>query len=73
MTAVDRLERVGEFTSKYFVFWVLVASGAALYAPSAFTPIAEYITPLLGVIMLGMGLTLTPTTSNASSTDRGTC
>ncbi|KDS90991.1 bile acid:sodium symporter [Halorubrum saccharovorum] len=60
MTALDRLERVGEFTSKYFVLWVLIASAAALYSPAAFTPISEYITPLLGVIMLGMGLTLTP-------------
>ena len=60
MTALERIERVGELTSKYFVVWVLVASGAALYEPSAFTPIADYITPLLGVIMLGMGLTLTP-------------
>jgi len=60
MPTIDQVERLGELTSKYFVLWVLVASGAALYAPSAFTPIAEYITPLLGIIMLGMGLTLTP-------------
>ena len=60
MRTLDRLERVGEFTSKYFVVWVLVASAAALYTPGSFTPIAEYITPLLGLIMLGMGLTLTP-------------
>ncbi|WP_200530191.1 bile acid:sodium symporter family protein [Halorubrum sp. LN27] len=60
MSMLDRIERVGQVTSKYFVLWVLVASGAALYAPTAFTPIAEYITPLLGIIMLGMGLTLTP-------------
>ncbi|WP_418284005.1 bile acid:sodium symporter family protein [Halorubrum sp. DTA46] len=60
MTAMDRLEQVGTFTSKYFVVWVLLASGAALYVPDSFTPIAAYITPLLGLIMLGMGLTLTP-------------
>ena len=53
-------ERVGEFTSDYFVLWVVIAAPAALYAPGAFTPIAPYITPLLGLIMLGMGLTLTP-------------
>ncbi|QFU82643.1 bile acid:sodium symporter family protein [Natronorubrum aibiense] len=46
--------------SKYFIVWVLLFSAAALYTPSTFTPIGEYITPLLGVIMLGMGLTLTP-------------
>ena len=60
MDIIDRLEQVGAVTSKYFVLWVVIASGAALYAPSAFTPIADYITPLLGIIMLGMGLTLTP-------------
>ena len=60
MSTLSRLERVGAFTSKFFVLWVVVASAAALYAPGSFTPIAEYITPLLGVIMLGMGLTLTP-------------
>ncbi|ELZ19814.1 sodium symporter [Haloterrigena salina JCM 13891] len=54
------LERIGEFTSKYFVLWVLIAAPLALYAPDLFTPIAPYITPLLGIIMLGMGLTLTP-------------
>ncbi|ELY79277.1 Bile acid:sodium symporter [Natrinema pellirubrum DSM 15624] len=47
-------------TSKYFVVWVLVVSPLALYSPETFTPIAPYITPLLGIIMLGMGLTLTP-------------
>ncbi|WP_455448918.1 bile acid:sodium symporter family protein [Natrinema thermotolerans] len=54
------LERVGSVTSKYFVVWVLVVSPLALYSPETFTPIAPYITPLLGIIMLGMGLTLTP-------------
>ncbi|QCS41200.1 bile acid:sodium symporter family protein [Natrinema versiforme] len=54
------LERIGTVTSKYFVLWVLIVSPLALYSPETFTPIAPYITPLLGIIMLGMGLTLTP-------------
>ncbi|RKD98427.1 bile acid:sodium symporter family protein [Halopiger aswanensis] len=54
------LERLGEFTSKYFVLWVVIVAPLALYTPETFTPIAAYITPLLGIIMLGMGLTLTP-------------
>ncbi|WP_363466082.1 bile acid:sodium symporter family protein [Halogeometricum borinquense] len=54
------LERIGDVTSKYFVVWVLVAAPLALYSPETFTPIVPYITPLLGIIMLGMGLTLTP-------------
>ncbi|MFC4542765.1 bile acid:sodium symporter family protein [Halosolutus amylolyticus] len=60
MSISTKLERIGQVTSKYFVVWVLVVSGVALYTPDAFTPIADYITPLLGIIMLGMGLTLTP-------------
>ncbi|WP_247002628.1 bile acid:sodium symporter family protein [Halosolutus gelatinilyticus] len=60
MMVSTQLERIGQVTSKYFVVWVLAFSGIALYAPGAFTPIADYISPLLGVIMLGMGLTLTP-------------
>ncbi|ELY65648.1 bile acid:sodium symporter family protein [Natronococcus jeotgali] len=59
MTSIALLERIGRFTSKYFVVWVLIGSAAALYAPPAFVPIGNYISPLLGVVMLGMGLTLT--------------
>jgi BASS family bile acid:Na+ symporter len=54
----SRLADAATFTSKYFVVWVVVASGLALYTPGLFTPIGDYITPLLAVIMLGMGLTL---------------
>lgn len=60
MSWQSSLERIGEFTSTYFVLWILIVSPLALYAPETFTPIAPYITPLLGIIMLGMGLTLTP-------------
>jgi BASS family bile acid:Na+ symporter len=60
MSALDSLERVGQFASTYFVVWILVFAGVALVVPAAFTWIAPYITPLLGIIMLGMGLTLRP-------------
>ncbi|SIR67120.1 bile acid:sodium symporter family protein [Natronorubrum thiooxidans] len=60
MSTQSLLERIGQFTSKYFVVWVLIVSAVALYTPETFTPIGAYITPLLGIIMLGMGLTLTP-------------
>jgi BASS family bile acid:Na+ symporter len=60
MNALDALERVGQFASTYFVVWVLVFAAVALVVPLAFTWIAPYITPLLGIIMLGMGLTLRP-------------
>jgi len=39
---------------------ILAGGAVALAAPAAFTGLAPWITPLLGVIMFGMGLTLTP-------------
>lgn len=60
MNNLKLLERIGAFTSKYFVIWVLIFSALALALPSSFTWIGPYITPLLGIIMLGMGLTLQP-------------
>ncbi|WP_435156510.1 bile acid:sodium symporter family protein [Haladaptatus sp. DFWS20] len=60
MTALSKIEQVSDFINKYFVVWVIAASVLALYQPDAFTWIGEYISPLLGVVMLGMGLTLTP-------------
>jgi BASS family bile acid:Na+ symporter len=60
MNSLDIFERIGQFASTYFVVWVLLFSSAALVTPETFTWIAPYITPLLGIIMLGMGLTLRP-------------
>ncbi len=60
MSWLRALERIGRFTSRFFVAWVLLFAALALYTPGAFTPIGDYISILLGVIMLGMGLTLTP-------------
>ncbi len=53
-------ERIGEFTSTYFVVWILLGSAVALYSPATVTPLGDHIALFLGVIMLGMGLTLTP-------------
>lgn len=52
-------ERAAEITSTYFVVWILLGSGLALYSPSTFTPLGDHISLMLGIIMLGMGLTLT--------------
>ena len=43
-----------------FPLLVLVFAGAALYIPSYFLWPVPFIVPLLGVIMFGMGITLTP-------------
>lgn len=59
MKPLATLERLATIASAYFVVWVLLFSGAAFAAPDAFTWIEPYIVPLLALIMLGMGLTLT--------------
>lgn len=59
MSTRGGLEQVSQFISKYFVVWVLTAAGLALLTPDTFAWIGDYISILLGVIMLGMGLTLT--------------
>lgn len=62
MSVLDTVSRVSQLASRYFVVLVLVCAGAAMAVPSAFTWIATegLITPGLGLIMLGMGLTLQP-------------
>ena len=43
-----------------FALWVAMAGAVGFLAPSAFVWFAPYIVPGLGVIMLGMGVTLVP-------------
>lgn len=42
-----------------FPVWALAVSAAAWFAPGVFAPLRPAIVPLLGVIMFGMGITLT--------------
>lgn len=59
MTATAE-ERSARIAVTLFPILILAGGAVALAAPSAFTGLAPWITPLLGVIMFGMGLTLTP-------------
>ncbi|WP_462409830.1 bile acid:sodium symporter family protein [Neobacillus sp. Marseille-QA0830] len=52
------LEKVSQFVGNTFAVWVLVFALLAFFSPSAFTWIAPHISLLLGIIMFGMGLTL---------------
>lgn len=54
------LERIGRFAGNTFAFWVILFAVIAFRFPALFTAWAAYIPLLLGVIMFGMGLTLTP-------------
>lgn len=57
MRTVHRLSRA---VSSWFAVVVIAAGAAALLVPQAFTPLAPAVPWLLGLIMLGMGMTLRP-------------
>lgn len=52
------LERISNFAGNTFAIWVIIFAVLAYYMPENFTWIAPYISLLLGIIMFGMGLTL---------------
>ena len=55
------MQRIISFLTNAFPLWIIVCSGLALYKPEIFTWFSgQFITYGLGVIMLGMGLTLQP-------------
>ncbi|MCY9514546.1 bile acid:sodium symporter family protein [Paenibacillus apiarius] len=58
---MERLERVSQFVGKTFAIWVILFACLAFYLPDSFKWLGAYITPLLGIIMFGMGLTVSPT------------
>ena len=53
------LEKVGTFAGNTFAYWVIMFAALALLFPGGFTWIGSYINLLLGIIMFGMGMTLT--------------
>ncbi|UXR73659.1 MULTISPECIES: bile acid:sodium symporter family protein [unclassified Staphylococcus] len=52
------LQRIGHFASKTFLLWVLLVSVIAFTMPSLFSGLGAIIPYLLGIVMLGMGLTI---------------
>jgi BASS family bile acid:Na+ symporter len=55
MQAIARLSR---FVGNTFAIWVLLFAVLAYYFPDHYRWLGAYIVPLLGIIMFGMGLTL---------------
>jgi BASS family bile acid:Na+ symporter len=55
---MQALIRLSQFVGKTFAVWVLLFAALAFFAPGEFKWIAAFIVPLLGIIMFGMGLTL---------------
>ena len=55
---MNALQKIGKFAGDTFAIWVLLAAALAMWTPENFTWLAQYITPLLGIVMFGMGMTL---------------
>ncbi len=53
------LEKVSHVAGNTFAVWVILFSVLSLLSPDSFAWIAPHIALLLGIIMFGMGLTLT--------------
>lgn len=56
---MQALIRLSQFVGKTFALWVLLFAGMAFVAPETFKVIGPYVPWLLGIVMLGMGMTLT--------------
>ncbi|MGQ3376694.1 bile acid:sodium symporter family protein [Priestia endophytica] len=52
------LEKISSFANSTFALWVVLFSLLSFLYPSSFVWISNYISILLGIIMFGMGLTL---------------
>jgi bile acid:Na+ symporter, BASS family len=57
---VSRVNQLADYVTQAFVAWVALAAVAALIWPGGFTWFQPLIVPGLGLIMFGMGTTLTP-------------
>src|SRR5690606_3899201 len=55
---MQAIARLSQFVGKTFAIWVLLFAILAFFTPDGFSWIGAYIVPLLGIIMFGMGLTL---------------
>jgi len=55
---VNAVEKASAFVGKTFSIWVILFACFGFFAPQLFTTYKSWITPLLGIVMFGMGLTL---------------
>ncbi|MCH5583488.1 bile acid:sodium symporter family protein [Shimazuella sp. AN120528] len=52
------IEKISSFAGKTFTLWVILFAIIAYVLPDQFKWIGGYVVPLLGIVMFGMGLTL---------------
>ena len=55
----ETLKKLNDQVGRYFAWLVLGCAALAMWLPGLFTGIVPWIAYLLGLIMLGMGMTLT--------------
>jgi len=55
---MNAVEKVSNFVGKTFSLWVILFACLGFFAPGLFTGYKNAISPLLGIVMFGMGLTL---------------
>ncbi len=55
---MNAVEKASNVVGKTFPLWVLLFAGLGYAAPAAFVGYKPWIAPLLGIVMFGMGLTL---------------
>jgi len=53
------LSILNSIVTNYFTFWIIIFSALAYFNPSYFADLRTLIVPTLGIIMFGMGVTLT--------------
>lgn len=58
---MSALVRFSQFMQKTFALWVVLFAGIAMCVPEVFIWLKSYITWMLGIIMFGMGMTMTLT------------
>lgn len=56
---MNTLLKLNQFVGKTFALWVVIFASLAFFVPAAFIWLGVYIPWLLGIIMFGMGATLT--------------
>lgn len=54
------LNRISQFATKTFIFWMLFAAVLGFIFPSHISILGGFVPYLLGIVMLGMGMTIDP-------------
>ncbi len=54
------LNRISQFATKTFIFWMLFAAVLGFIFPSHISILGGFVPYLLGIVMLGMGITIDP-------------